>query len=301
MLNKCDVIESSEAEEALWVSEKKYRTLLESLPQKIFLKDKNSIYISCNENYARDLRIRAEEIAGKTDYDFYPRELAEKYRADDRRIIKSGKTEDTNEKYIQNGRELIIHTVKIPVKDKEGNVIGILGILWDITAQRQAQKKLLDYQRRLRELASEISLTEERQCKHIATELHDQITQNLILFKINLGQLRGTDLPAEMVEPLDGIYKHLDQIINDMRSLTFNLGSPTLYELGIEAAVREFLSEEVEQKHGIKTEFADDAQPKLLDDDVRIVLYRAVRELLINIIKHANARNVKVSIYKEKN
>ncbi|MGD0784370.1 MAG: PAS domain-containing protein [Sedimentisphaerales bacterium] len=286
---------------ALQASESKYRALLEGLPEKIFFKDTNSVYVSCNENYAGNFKIKAEEIAGKTDYDFYPRELAEKYRADDRRIIKSGKTEDTNEKYIQNGRELIVHTVKTPVRDKEGNVTGILGIFWDITAQRQAQKKLLAYQKQLRDLASEMSLTEEHQCKHIATELHDQVTQNLILFKINLGQLRGTDLPAELIKPLDEIYEHLDRTINDIRSLTFDLGSPTLYELGLEAAVREFLSEEVGQKHGIKTEFVDDAQPKPLDDDVRVVLYRAVRELLINIIKHANAQHVKVSIYKEKN
>ncbi len=51
--------------------ESKYKTLLENLPQKIFLKDTNSVYISCNENYARDLKIKAEDIAGKTDYDFF--------------------------------------------------------------------------------------------------------------------------------------------------------------------------------------------------------------------------------------
>ena len=297
-----EVIESSEHKkimEALRASESKYRTLLEDLPEKVFLKDTNSVYVSCNENYARDFKIKAEEIAGKTDYDFYPKELAEKYRADDRRIIKSDKTEDINEKYIQNSREVIIHTVKTPVRDKEGNVTGILGIFWDITVQRQAQKKLLAYQKQLRDLASEISLTEERERKRIAIELHDQITQNLILFKINLGKLRGEDLPAELSKPLDEIYKHLDRTIDDMRSLTFDLASPTLYELGLEAAVRECLSEEVQQKHGIKTEFEDDARPKPLDDDVCALLYRAVRELLINVVKHAQAKHVKVSISRD--
>ncbi|MGA2914529.1 MAG: PAS domain-containing protein [Sedimentisphaerales bacterium] len=305
MLNKTkQPIESGDykkAVEALQASESKYRTLLEELPEKVFLKDTNSVYISCNENYARDFKIKAEEIAGKTDYDFYPKELAEKYRVDDIRIMKSGKTEDVNEKYIQNGRELIVHTVRTPVRDKGGNVTGILGIFWDITSQRLIQKKLLGYQKRLRDLTSEISLAEEHERRRLAIELHDQIMQNLILFKINLGKLRGENLPAELIKPLDEIYKRLDRTINDVRSLTFDLCSPTLYELGLEAAVRECLSEEVQQKHGIKTEFVDDAQPKPLDDEVRIVLYRAVRELLINIIKHANAQNVKVSIYKEKN
>jgi PAS domain-containing protein len=63
-------------------SEEKARILLENLPQKIFFKDKNSVYISCNENYAQDLKIKPDEIAGRTDYDFYPKKLAEKYRAE---------------------------------------------------------------------------------------------------------------------------------------------------------------------------------------------------------------------------
>ncbi len=299
-----EVIENSErkkAEEALQASEKKYRTLLENLPQKIFLKDKDSVYISCNENYARDLKIKAKEIAGKTDYDFFPEELAHKYMAADKRVIKFSKTEDINEKYIREGKKVIVHMVKTPVRDEQGNVTGILSIFWDITSQRRAQKKLLDYQKRLRDLTSEMSLTEERERRRLAIELHDQITQKLILFKINLGSLRQKELPTELSKPLDEIYEDINEIIQDTRSLTFDLCSPTLYELGLEAAIREWLNEEVQQKHGIKTEFEDDGQPKPLDDDVCALLYRAVRELLVNVIKHANARNVKVSVCKEKN
>ena len=95
---------------------------------------------------------------------------------------------------------------------------------------------------------------------------------------------------------MDEIYKHLDQMIEDMRSLTFDLGSPTLYELGLEAAVREYLNEEIQDKHGITAQFEDDAQPKSLDEDICAIVYRAVRELLINAVKHAQARHVKVSI-----
>jgi len=145
-----DITERKSAEKALQISENKHKTLLENLPQKIFLKDRNSVYLSCNENLAQDLKIKAEKIAGKTDYDFVPKELAEKYRADDKRIMDSGKTEDIEERYVQDGHEVFIHTVKTPVKDEQGNVIGLLGIFWDITERKRAEEALQKSEDQLR-------------------------------------------------------------------------------------------------------------------------------------------------------
>ena len=136
-----------QAEETLRESENKYRTLLENIPQKIFLKDRNLVYASCNENYAADLKIKPEEIAGKTDYDFYPEELANKYRADDERIMKSEKAEDIEDSYLLDGEETIVHTVKTPVKDEHGNVTGVLGIFWDITELQRAEEKIKELAR----------------------------------------------------------------------------------------------------------------------------------------------------------
>ena len=136
--------------EILQGSENKYRVLLENLPQKIFHKDKNSVYVSCNNNYARDLKIHPDEIIGKTDYDFYDRDLAEKYIEDDKRIMGSGKTEYLEEKYIQNGQEAIVQTVKTPLEDDNGNTIGILGIFWDITERKQIEEALKESEERYR-------------------------------------------------------------------------------------------------------------------------------------------------------
>ena len=127
------------AKRSMQESKNKYKILLENLPQKIFHKDVNSVYVSCNENYAKDLNIEPNEIVGKTDYDFHPHELADKYRADDKRIMKSGETEEIEEEYIIDGTEIWVNSVKTPIKDEDGEVVGIQGIFWDITERKEVE------------------------------------------------------------------------------------------------------------------------------------------------------------------
>jgi len=166
----------------------------------------------------------------------------------------------------------------------------------DITERKKAERKLLDYQAQLKSLASQLTLTEERERRRIATELHDRISQSMAISKIKLDGLRRSVSVRGSDQVLEEVCDLLGQAIADTRSLTSDLSSPILHELGFEAAVAAWLSEEIERKYGIATEFEKDEQPKPLDDDIKALLFRDVRELLINVVKHAHANKVKVSI-----
>ncbi len=113
--------------------------LLDNAPQRVFFKDTHSVYISCNQQYAADLGITPQQIIGKTDFDFYSLEEADKYRADDQWIIETGQTEEFEETRTWHGQQQLVRTIKTPIKNKAGKSVGVLGIFWDITEERRAQ------------------------------------------------------------------------------------------------------------------------------------------------------------------
>ncbi len=131
-----------EQERRLREREDLYSTLIRSVPQKIFFKNRDLVYVSCNGLVAEDLGILPEEIVGKTDYDLHDRVLAEKFRADDTRILSTGIAEQFEENYALNGEERTIFITKAPVKDESGDVMGILGVFTDISERKQSELQI---------------------------------------------------------------------------------------------------------------------------------------------------------------
>ncbi len=157
------------------------------------------------------------------------------------------------------------------------------------------QQEILTYQRQLRALSAEVILTEERERREIATDLHDVIGQTLAMAKMKAGALRGRGLAPAPTEDLKGLTSFLDEAIFAMRNLTFQLASPILYELGLESAL-ERLAEDIQRRHGLKTEFRSDGLRKPLPTETSVMIFKAVRELLNNSLKHARASAVRVRV-----
>jgi len=295
-----DITERLNAFGALRESEEKYRTLVESIPQKVFLKDSDSVYISCNSLYAADLSIATEEISGRTDYDFYPRELADKYRADDKRVIESGTTQRIEERYLEHGEERLVETFKTPVKDESGRAVGLLGIFRDITEQKQLEIRQHDREiaeTRAQEMSKSrrrLISTQELLRKDIASQLHGTVQNRLILLAHRLADLETRPASEWTADELADIRGKLEELQTEhIRPISHRL-FPSVLRLGITVGLESLVDEyrgklPVDLQISRRLRQSEQADRKLVADDAKLALYRIAEEALANILKHAPA------------
>lgn len=161
--------------------------------------------------------------------------------------------------------------------------------------RKEAEKKLKNYQEQLRLLNSKLLISEEKERRKIATDIHDNIIQNLAICKIKLKSMQQTSL-LNYNDSFNEILKIIDNVIKCTRTLTFDLASPILYELGFKASI-EWLGEEIFKKNDIMFDFVIEANTIVLSEDKEILLYQVLKELFTNILKHANATYVELKIY----
>ncbi|NUM37142.1 MAG: PAS domain-containing protein [Candidatus Brocadiae bacterium] len=169
---------------------------------------------------------------------------------------------------------------------------------YEIEVRKAVEEKLRMHQKRLRSLATQLSSMEAKDRKHLANVLHDRVGQSLAVAKIKLKGLEKS-IPHAFLPTLGMITDLLEQSIQDTRSLTMELSPTILYELGLDAAL-DWLVEQFQKQHGISfsLKIDDDHKSESIHKDIAGILFQAVRELFINIVKHARATNVKLSLVK---
>ncbi|MDD2804010.1 MAG: sensor histidine kinase [Elusimicrobiales bacterium] len=165
----------------------------------------------------------------------------------------------------------------------------------EVRERELRQKEILSYQEKLRGLSAELILTEERERREIATDLHDVIGQTLAMAKMKTGALRGLCAGPDAAGGLNDLSSFIDEAILATRNLTFQLASPILYELGLESAL-ERLAEDMRKRYGLRVEFSGDGKNKPLPTETSVMIFKAVRELLMNAVKHAKASEVEVRV-----
>ena len=156
---------------------------------------------------------------------------------------------------------------------------------------KEANRKLIDYQEQLRRLTSELALTESRQRRVLAAELHDNIGQALTMAKMRAEILKKSVAGSEHEDPVDKLGLLLGDAVEALRSLIMDISPPILSIRGFEAGLA-WLAESMQQKYGLAVESEDDGQEKQMPEDIRDLLYRAVRELIFNAVRHARPSKI---------
>ena len=301
IIQMVDITERKESEEMLQGSEKRFRDIAGVSSDWLWEVDPQGLYTYASTAVEKILGYNPEEIVGKKHfYDLFHPDDRQRLKDDAFKFFeqKLPFNEFINKNVHKNGEIVWLSTSGVPLVDEQGGLLGYRGADEDITERKCAEEKLLEYQQQLKSLASELLLTEERERRHLAVGLHDNIGQNLALTKLAIQSLMESISDSEILSSLNEICASIDKTIQDSHCLTFELSNPVLYELGFEAAVEEWMKEQIDEKWGIRCEFKVNGGPFQLDNEISVVLFETVRELLINIVKHAKAETVDVEIEK---
>ena len=300
-----DITERKKVEDELKNSEARYHSLFNNANDAIFIMDFDT-FIDCNIKTLEIFGCSSEKILGNTPYDKFSPEFQQDGQNSREKALEKIRLAHNGQPQFFEWRHLRYDGTPFDA-EVSLNSIELVGktylqaLIRDITARKKAEENILKYQEQLKSLASQLTLTEEKERYRIATELHDHISQYLAVSMMKLDELLQVSDSVEKQKIIEQINLWLNHAMEESHSLTFDLSSPILHELGFERAVEAWLEDEVHGKHKIKTEFRSDGLTKVLDDDICILLFRNVRELLFNIIKHSHAKKVKVSISKVSN
>lgn len=226
-----------------------------------------------------------------------PERLHREYRLERVALLRSEVSQSPGKRreYVllrKGGREVPVEAGLTVVRSTSGPLV--LAFLHDITERRENERQIREYQSRLVDMAFDASIAEDRERRRIAADLHDRIGQSLAMAQIKVAQARGA-VSGEPRAALDDALGLIEQTIADVRTLMFDLSPPVLYDLGLTAALA-WLGETFEQKHGLAVELDARDESSGLDPDVAALLFRTVRELLMNVVKHAGTRTAWVTL-----
>lgn len=224
-----DISDRKQAEAALQEKEQYLRLILDNIPQQVFWKDTNLQFLGCNQNWAEAAQISSpEEVVGKTDYDLVAsREIAEQFRAQDRQVIET----DTPQLHVispklnlVNGKQAWLDISKIPIHDSDRRVIGVLGVIDDITFRKHAEEALQAEQEKSERLLLNVlpkmiadrlkqglDILQEPDTPNLIAESFDEVT---ILFAdiVNFTALSSNISASDLVGLLNRIFLVFDDL-----------------------------------------------------------------------------------------
>lgn len=288
-----DVTDRVETRQALARERDLLRTLMDHLPDLIYVKDSRGRYITVNTAQARLLGLTSvEECVGRTAYDFFPPELADRYAQEDRAVLESGQPMLDREVHWTDryGRETWFLTSKVPLRDRDGTLLGIVGIDRDITKRKQAEQEL---RRSNRELDEFVSI--------VTHDLQAPLRAASVNCRLLAAELEGTlspDVQEHLNDALAGIAR-MQRLIDSLRSYARATEKkrphgPADLEIALQQALAN-LEVEIQERRAIVTH---DPLPTVRGDGVQLM--QLFQNLIANAIKYCRGRAPQVHIGAER-
>ena len=295
-----DISERKLAEKKLQENHDYLKHLLSSIPDAVFRVKLPERVIDWVEDYSHIMGASdVKEMYGQPTRNYFASE--DEYNA----------FGEIQRQTIENGKDFMRHEIIVRRSDgktfpaevtssffrENGTVKYVTALVRDITDRKEAEKKILDYQKHLKALASQLTLVEERERRRIAADLHDDIGQTLAMSRLQLAAaIRACDCTGSKHHGmLEEISATLLKAIQDTRQLIFELGSAAIHEIGLGAAIAEWIEEKMKSLDDeIDFDLVDNLADDMLEEDQRVILFRNIRELLTNTIKHARASKVEI-------
>ncbi|WP_413933276.1 PAS domain S-box protein [Nitrospira sp. BLG_1] len=299
-----EIVERNAVELSLFKSEERLQSMLDHSPNLIFMKDLQGRYLDANTQFQQTFHLTRPDIIGKTDHDIFPPEQAVIYRANDLKVIAAGRSLQFEEMAVQDDG---LHTSivwKFPLRQLDGALYAICGIVTDITERRRAEEALRWNQRELQEsraqlqdLASLLLRAQDSERQRIARDLHDDFSQRLAAVTLDVAALERNPplMPELLSNALEPVREELAQLANDFRQLAHRLHPSLLKHAGLQAALEEFVQHAM-QRTGLQITLKVNNVPDSLPPDLTMCLFRVCQESLQNVVKHAKATDVLVKL-----
>lgn len=289
-----------ERTEALRDSEDRYRTLVEQIPAVTYTaamdEPRATVFVSPQieqmlgftpAEYAADPDIRRRQLH-PDDRDRVMREVGECHRT---RLP----LESEYRMLTRTGEVIWVRDSAVIMAGAPGKAPLLQGVMFDITAQKRNLDELAGQRKQLHALTSRLANAHEEERRRIAAGLHDEVGQLLVAGMLKLGEMRAAKNSRDRDRFGDEAEELMKNTADVIRELTFDLSTPTLQTLGFRAALEE-LCDYMSGKFGIRFEFTQRWRGARLPAGMRATLYRSVRELLMNVVKHAGAHRAQVHV-----
>lgn len=287
-----DLTDKRERERELRRTLTLFENLFARTPTPVVLCDRESRVIRANASLYRLFGYTPQEMEGRIiDFLIAHGSYLEEAREISSILFTGTPHQRRTVRFRKDGSSVDVAITAIPFTTHDGEEL-LFGIYTDLSAQKEAERKIEAYEAELRLLAWQISLSEERERRRIAEVLHDEIGFELASLYQSLTMKHPQGISPH---PHDTAAESLKKVISRIRNLTREISNPALYAAGLDVGLRS-LMDQLFSPVGIRWKLSTSGRRRSLPQDLMVVIYQMVRELLRNALKHAHAGTVSVRI-----